>query len=136
MPKVCYFWQGFCYIGLNRIKMLYKIIFFLYVSFLTYILLRPTSDLPRNFPSFEGMDKVVHFLIFALLTYLYRMAFPKHSIVRELLLLSAYALLTEIMQEQMQMGRTGDPLDMLADVLGILTGMFAFNLTKKTAKKK
>ena len=82
------------------------------------------------------MDKVVHFLIFALLAYLYKMAFPRHSIVRELLLLSAYALLTEIMQEQMQLGRSGDPLDILADVLGIFAGVFTFNLTKKTSEKK
>ncbi len=64
------------------------------------------------------------------------MAFPRHSIVRELLLLSAYALLTEIMQEKMQMGRTGDPLDMLADIFGILAGIFMFNLTKKIDEKK
>ena len=100
-----------------------------------YILLRPTSDLPQNFPSFEGMDKVVHFLIFALLAYLYKKAFPNHSIVKELLLLAGYALLTEIMQEKMQMGRTGDPLDMLADVLGIFAGVFVFNLTKKQPRK-
>ena len=112
--------------------MFYKIIFFLYGGFLLYILLRPTSDLPQNFPSFEGMDKVVHFLIFALLAYLYKKAFPKHSIVKELLLLAGYALLTE----NMQMGRTGDPLDMLADVLGIFAGVFVFNLTKKTTEKK
>lgn len=116
--------------------MFYKIIFFLYGGFLLYILLRPTSDLPQNFPSFEGMDKVVHFLIFALLAYLYKKAFPNHSIVKELLLLAGYALLTEIMQEKMQMGRTGDPLDMLADVLGIFAGVFIFNLTKKTSEKK
>ena len=116
--------------------MFYKIIFFLYGGFLLYILLRPTSDLPQNFPSFEGMDKVIHFLIFALLAYLYKKAFPKHSIVKELLWLAGYALLTEFMQEQMQMGRSGDPLDMLADVLGIFAGIFVFNLTKKTAEKK
>ena len=100
------------------------------------ILLRPTSDLTQNIPSIEWMDKVVHFLIFALLAYLYKKAFPKHSIVKELLLLAGYALLTEIMQEKMQMGRTGDPLDMLADVLGIFAGVFVFNLTKKTTEKK
>ena len=118
--------------------MCYRILFFLYGAFLTYILLRPTSDLdlPKNFFSFEGMDKVVHSLIFALLAYLYKMAFLRHSIVRELLLLSAYALLTEIMQEQMQLGRSGDPLDILADVLGIFAGVFIFNLTKKTTEKK
>lgn len=116
--------------------MFYKIIFFLYGGFLLYILLRPTSDLPQNFPSFEGMDKVVHFLIFAFLAYLYKKAFLKHSILKEFLLLAGYALLTEIMQEKMQMGRTGDPLDMLADVLGIFAGVFVFNLTKKTTEKK
>ena len=64
------------------------------------------------------------------------MAFPRHSIVRELLLLSAYALLTEIMQEQMQLGRSGDPLDLLADIFGILVGIFMFNLAKKIGRKK
>ena len=64
------------------------------------------------------------------------MAFPRHSIVRELLLLSAYALLTEIMQEQMQLGRSGDPLDLLADIFGILAGIFMFNLAKKIGRKK
>ena len=119
-------------------KMRYRLLFFLYGAFLTYILLRPTSDLdlPKNFFSFEGMDKVVHFLIFALLAYLYKMAFPRHSIVRELLFLSAYALLTEIMQEQMQLGRSGDPLDLLADIFGILVGIFMFNLAKKIGRKK
>lgn len=63
------------------------------------------------------------------------MAFPRHSIVRELLFLSAYALLTEIMQEQMQLGRSGDPLDLLADIFGILVGIFMFNLAKKIGRK-
>ena len=117
--------------------MFYKIIFFLYGGFLLYILLRPTSDLPQNFPSFEGMDKVVHFLIFALLAYLYKKAFPKHSIVKELLLLAGYALLTEIMQEKMHMGRSGDPLDLLADVMGISLGYWVMSqLANKLQRNK
>ena len=117
--------------------MFYKIIFFLYGGFLLYILLRPTSDLPQNFPSFEGMDKVVHFLIFAFLAYLYKKAFLKHSILKEFLLLAGYALLTEIMQEKMHMGRSGDPLDLLADVMGISLGYWVMSqLANKLQRNK
>ena len=85
-----------------KINRFLPILLILYWLFLTYMLLSPPKDLPQELPLFEGADKVVHVAIFALLL--------------------LYGIATELAQEYMHMGRSGDPLDLLADALGISLG--------------
>ena len=42
-----------------------------------------------------------------------------------------YAFLTEILQEEMKLGRTMEFLDIIADVFGVLIGYYIFKNLKK-----
>lgn len=80
------------------------------------------------------MDKVVHFIAFALLGFCYAVAFPKQRWWIFLGIMTAYALLTEVLQEIMAMGRTMDILDFGADILGGLVGFLGRIFYRKFAK--
>lgn len=99
----------------------------IYWAFLTYILLRPSRIKQESlWINFDHMDKVVHFIAFALLGFCYAFAFPKQRWWIFLGVMTAYALLTEVLQEIMALGRTMDTLDFLADILGVILGYFLY----------
>jgi len=89
------------------------------------MLLSPPKDLPQELPLFEGADKVVHVAIF-----------PRQAFWLCFTLLLLYGIATELAQEYMHMGRSGDPLDLLADALGISLGYWVkTQLAHKLLKK-
>ena len=100
----------------------------LYWLFLTYMLLSPPKGLPQELPLFEGADKVVHVVIFAVLSFLYKATFFRQAFGRCFLILILYGIATELAQEYMHLGRSGDPLDLLADAIGIVLGYGAMSL--------
>lgn len=81
------------------------------------ILFTPASGVPSAPP---GTDKVIHFLLFAALTITGRMAglTPRWALVA----MVGYAALSEFLQALLPLGRSGDPLDLAFDVLGIAAG--------------
>ena len=110
---------------MDRVTNLFKKILPIYWAFLTYMLLRPgVEDL--EFPVFEGMDKVVHLLIFALLGFCFEAAFPRMKFRYYIQIVIIYGMLTEILQDEMNMGRSFEGLDLVADLLGCLIGYFVF----------
>ena len=100
----------------------------LYWLFLTYMLLSPPKGLSQELPLFEGADKVVHVVIFAVLSFLYKATFSRQAFGRCFLILILYGIATELAQEYMHLGRSGDPLDLLADTIGIVLGYRAMRL--------
>lgn len=42
-----------------------------------------------------------------------------------------YAFLTEILQDEMQLGRSMENLDILADTIGVLIGYYVFKKIKR-----
>ena len=77
-------------------------------------------------------DKIVHALLFAVWTVLLvkglrgwvsRPFIVRHAQLLGLLVALAYAVLTEVMQESMGLGRRGTLGDVLADALGIILAM-------------
>ena len=100
----------------------------LYWLFLTYMLLSPPKGLPQELPLFEGADKVFHVVIFAVLSFLYKATFSRQAFGRCFLILILYGIATELAQEYMHLGRSGDPLDLLADAIGIVLGYRAMRL--------
>ena len=109
-----------------KINRFFPVLLILYWLFLTYMLLSPPKDLPQELPLFEGADKVVHVAIFAVLSFFW-LCF---------ILLLLYGIATELAQEYMHMGRSGDPLDLLADALGISLGYWVkIQLAHKLLKK-
>ena len=81
------------------------------------VMLTPADELAD--PGLD--DKVSHLLTFAALAVSGRLALVP---VRPLAVaLAAYALLTEVLQALLPIGRHGDPLDWLADVVGVALGL-------------
>lgn len=95
----------------------------IYWAFLTYTLLKPTNIKSEElWINFANMDKVVHIFTFIILGFCYCMAFPKHRFIVFLGIMLGYALLTEVLQEVMGLGRTMEIWDIVADVLGVFLG--------------
>lgn len=114
---------------LDKISKLFKKILPIYWAFLTYMLLRPgVEDL--EFPLFEGMDKVIHLLIFAMLGFCLKAAFPKLKFLYCIQIIIIYGMLTEILQDEMNLGRSFEGLDLVADILGALIGFYIFEKIK------
>lgn len=108
----------------------------IYWAFLTYVLLRPTKvDKEDLWIAFSGIDKVVHMLAFAGLSFIYCMAFPKQKIFTFLMIMLSYAIGTEFLQEMMDLGRSMEVLDFLADGAGIVLGYIFWKLTKDRMDK-
>ena len=99
----------------------------IYWAFLTYILLKPikikSKDLPLNF---EGMDKCVHVFLFALLAFSYLLSFVKNRFLIFLGIMGGYALITEVLQEAMGLGRSMEILDWVADMVGVLLAFWVW----------
>lgn len=113
---------------------------------ITILLLMPSSDLPSN-PFFEliYLDKWVHIGLLALLTMIW--GFPGIHYFdrsqRHLLFIAVifvlYGVVTEYAQQHLTPDRSFDPIDMLADTIGVVTGYCILRyyrnkiLTKKTS---
>ena len=116
---------------LDKISNIFKKILPIYWAFLTYMLLRPGIE-NVEFPfMFNGIDKILHLSIFGMLGFCFIAAFPKIKITYYIYILLIYSLLTEILQDEMQWGRSLEFLDLVADTIGFLLGYFAFLRLKR-----
>ncbi len=103
----------------------------IYWAFLTYMLLKPGVENMEYPFMFNGIDKLLHLSIFALLGYLFMTTFPKIKFYFFIQIMVGYGMLTEILQDQMGLGRSFEGLDLVADTIGVLIGYFVFKrLTK------
>lgn len=71
-------------------------------------------------PAFVHADKVVHYLLFALLAGTVRWRFGGRE--RLLWAVFGYAILSEVIQATVLPGRSGDVVDVLADIAGASLG--------------
>ncbi len=69
---------------------------------------------------FPGVDKVVHVSLFAALAFTSRWRFG--PLPAGLLAVGAYAVVSEIVQGVALPNRSGDPVDVLADLAGVTLG--------------
>ena len=105
-----------------------KIILPIYWAFLTYMLLRPGIENKEYFFMFPHLDKLIHCSIFFLLGFFFRLRFPKTQFLYFFLILVSYALLTEILQDIMQLGRSLELLDAVADTVGLTLSYYIYNI--------
>ena len=116
---------------LDKISNLFKKILPIYWAFLTYMLLRPGIE-NMEFPfMFTGIDKLLHLSIFSMLGFCFIAAFPKIKVTYYIYILLNYSLLTEILQDEMQWGRSLEFLDLVADTIGFLLGYLVFLRLKR-----
>ena len=91
------------------------------------MLLRPSEvEREKHWFEFHNLDKIVHFLIFVVLGFCYRVAFFKQKKRFFVVVMFIYALFKEVAQGLMNMGRTMDFYDLLADMMGAGFGCFLF----------
>lgn len=86
---------------------------------------RDFSDLVDFFSRFANIDKIVHISIFAFLGFTFRLSFPKQMFVVFIQIMLCYALLTEIMQDEIGLGRTLEFYDLICNIVGVLLGYIA-----------
>lgn len=115
---------------LDKISKIFSKILPIYWAFLTYMLLRPGSETQDYWFLFTGIDKVIHLSIFLFLGFCFSCTFPKMKPVLYFQIMLLYALLTEILQDEMGLGRSLESLDLLADMVGVALGYYLFRATK------
>lgn len=112
--------------SLDKISNIFKKILPIYWAFLTYMLLKPGVENKEYWFMFSGIDKLLHFGIFAFLGFCLIAAFPKMRFYYYFQINLLYAFLTEILQEEMGLGRSLESLDIVADTIGFMLGYFFY----------
>ncbi|WP_126653492.1 VanZ family protein [Chryseobacterium aureum] len=112
--------------SLDKISKIFSKILPIYWAFLTYMLLKPGEENQEYWFMFTGIDKVLHLSIFAALGFCFVAAFPKIKFSYFFQIILIYAFLTEILQEEMGLGRSMETLDIVADAIGCILGYFAY----------
>jgi VanZ family protein len=95
------------------------------------MLLKPGEENHEYWFMFNGIDKVLHLSIFAALGFCFVEAFPRIKFLYFIQIILLYAFLTEILQEEMGLGRSMETLDIVADTIGCLIGYYTYKLLIK-----
>jgi len=100
------------------LRTLFRLFFVAALAMVFLLALLPSPDLPAIV---EGQDKVGHFIVFLLLTWLGLFAWPNHAfaVCASMLL---YGVAIEVAQS-FTTYRHGDPWDWVADALGVAVGL-------------
>ena len=117
--------------SLDKISNIFIKILPIYWAFLTYMLLRPGVENHEYWFMFSGIDKVLHLSIFAMLGFSFIAAFPRIRFSYYFQIILIYAFLTEILQEEMHLGRSMETLDIVADTVGCLLGYYIYKVLVK-----
>jgi glycopeptide antibiotics resistance protein len=109
--------------------MLKKTLFFLYLALLTLLSLLPSDQLP-NVMLFPNADKLIHICMYAGLTFLLFVAWPKQFSGKRafipLILVIAWGFFMEFMQRYGNLGRSFDFRDEMSNALGFFPGWLAW----------
>lgn len=117
--------------SLDKISNIFIKILPIYWAFLTYMLLRPGVENHEYFFMFNGIDKFLHLGIFAMLGFSFMAALPRIRFSYFFQIILIYAFLTEILQEEMGLGRSMETLDIVADTIGCLLGYYIYKMLIK-----
>ncbi|REC77918.1 VanZ family protein [Chryseobacterium elymi] len=117
--------------SLDKVSKIFSKILPIYWAFLTYMLLKPGEENQEYWFMFNGIDKVLHVSIFAMLGFCFIATFPKIKFSYFFQIILIYAFLTEIFQEEMGLGRSMESLDIVADTIGCLIGYSIYKVLVK-----
>jgi len=84
------------------------------------------------------LDKLIHASLFLVLTLLWLVALSQGSLMRGIVILATivvYAVLTEVYQEVMPIGRSADMLDSLADAAGAIIAFLLWIAPRKAMER-
>ena len=65
-----------------------------------------------------------------MLGFCFAAAFPKVKFIYYIQIMLSYSILTEILQDEMNFGRSLEVLDLVADTVGVVMGYFLFRKVK------
>ena len=102
-------------------------------------MLWPSQDFPEV--AVPMLDKWAHFVVFGTLYFLWADAISKTKIeitmiFRLSIALLLYGIIIELIQHYWYVSRTGDTLDVLANAIGIVLGLFAKKLKQRIYLQK
>ena len=105
----------------------------------TVAMLWPSQDFPEV--AVLMLDKWAHFVVFGTLYFLWADAISKTKIeitmiFRLSIALLLYGIIIELIQHYWYVSRTGDTLDVLANAIGIVLGLFAKKLKQRIYLQK
>ena len=92
------------------------------------VLFAPPSDVPSSPP---GVDKVVHFTLFAVLAVTGRWAGVRRGVLAGVLVL--YAAVSEVLQGTDLVDRDASVADLVADSAGVVVGLLLWQLLARRA---
>lgn len=104
----------------QQLRYKYRGFAFIWFLLMLVILFLPGRSVPDVSWTIPHLDKVVHFTIFALLTFLLQRALTAKQFSRIILLLFLFAGGSEVIQELHIPYRSGDILDFIANSAGII----------------
>ncbi len=113
-------------LSLDKISKIFSKILPIYWAFLTYMLLKPGQENQEYWFMFNGIDKVLHLSIFGALGFCFIATFPRIKFSYYIQIMLIYAFITEILQEEMGLGRSMETLDIVADTIGCLLGYYIY----------
>ena len=113
-------------------KPLFPFAFWMLISIVTMLLLMEHTGAMVGFPH---MDKIIHAILFAMLTTIGYLAYSNYS--RRLYLgLMGYGIMTEIMQGALTITRYASIYDWIADTVGILLAIFSIKIIESYSAMK
>lgn len=107
-----------------------RVAFWLLILATCYLMLMPAKEVPNVLIFW---DKLQHSLCFSVLSCIGLYAYTQQA-KRVLIGLSLYGALIEVLQSTLTTTRHGDPLDWVADSLGILLVAFILRLTPQNVR--
>jgi len=119
------------------------IIFLLWTAFIFVLIALPGNYFPQPTPFIKlfSPDKIIHLILFAPFSFLFlqtpwvKNATNTKSYFYALILGIVYASCTELLQFFVFVGRNGNYFDAIADIFGVLIGVFLFHIKMKRLKK-
>lgn len=114
----------------------------LWTTFVVVVSLIPSSDLHLRTFQFEGIDKIVHFAMYTLLSLFWATGLKRQNIYIRLrrqafniCILGGFllGLILELLQEFVILTRTFEALDLIANGIGCIFGIVLFKLIYKNS---
>ena len=114
------------------VKRIWRVSFVAVSIISIFILFLPSDDVPSGFP--PGTDKLVHGLLFAALALTGRGAGLRSAWL--LPILGGYAVTSEVIQSVPALGRSSDPLDVVADWVGVGIGWLGSTKIRRSRRER
>ena len=120
----------------KNLRLMQVILAVLWTAFIVFGLLSEPSGIPRfKWLTIEGVDKLIHAILFLVEAALLTLVFAKPRTLKIGLLILAWCVflggILELIQHYWVNGRSGDWVDLLADTLGAVIGFAIISRFKK-----